>query len=161
MSKGSRNRTKDKRRFDDNFDEIRWHRKRRRRPPLNDIFNEEYEMTDENDLPLEPVAHGLPMSLLADGVAPHYGRNINDEPDEDMSDAKEQKLIEARAEADRKLAEVCRKRDEAYRKVAEVCRKVAEVCRKRDEAYRKCDKTTRKLREYRASKARQSGKAGS
>ena len=36
MSKGSRNRTRDKRRFDDNFEEIRWPRK----APRNDIFND-------------------------------------------------------------------------------------------------------------------------
>ena len=54
-----------------------------------------------------------------------------------MTDAKEQELIEAVAEACRKLDEACRKLDEADRK--------------RDEAYRK-------LREYRKSNAQQGGK---
>ena len=61
-----------------------------------------------------------------------------------MTDAKEQELIEA-------VAEACRKLDEDYRKLAEARRKLTEADRKRDEAYRK-------LREYRKSNAQQGGK---
>ena len=63
-----------------------------------------------------------------------------------VKDPKEQKLIEAQDEADRKWCEADRKRDEAYLK--------------RDEADRKWDEANRELREYRKSKAQQGGKAG-
>ena len=33
-------------------------------------------MTDYDDLPLERESRDLPMSLLADGVAEHYGRTV-------------------------------------------------------------------------------------
>ena len=63
-----------------------------------------------------------------------------------MTDPKEQKLIKARDEADRKWDEADRKKVEAYREWAE-----ADI--KRDETFRK-------LRKYRESKAQQGEKAG-
>jgi len=63
-----------------------------------------------------------------------------------VMDPKEQKLMDARDEADRKWDEADRKKVEAYREWAE-----ADI--KRDETFRK-------LRKYRESKAQQGGKVG-
>ena len=43
-------------------------------------------MSDQNDLPLERESRDLPMSLLADGVAEHYGRRIRDYGEDDEQD---------------------------------------------------------------------------
>ena len=40
-------------------------------------------MEETNDLPLERESRDLPMSLLADGVADHYGRRIRDDGEDD------------------------------------------------------------------------------
>ena len=74
-------------------------------------------------------------------------------------DAKEQELIEARDEADRKWDEASLEMTETYRKRCEEDREMAEASRKWDEADRELVEADRKLWKYRKSKAQPGGKA--
>jgi len=77
-----------------------------------------------------------------------------------MSDPKEQKLIEARAEADLKWDEARRECVEAYRKRDEDGRNCVLADLEWVEADRKSVEADRKLRKYQESIAQQGGKAG-